>query len=750
MKDDDLFSSKANSDIATQPLAYRMRPRTLDEYIGQDHIIGKGRLLRRAIQADLLSSVIFYGPPGTGKTTLARVIANTTKSHFSTLNAVLSGVKELRYEIDQAKSRLDHYGSRTILFVDEVHRWNKSQQDALLPWVENGTIILIGATTENPYLEVNAALVSRSRVFQLVKLSEDDLKKVALQAIQDRERGYGKYRIEFDEGTLEHLIHVASGDARSLLNALQLAVETTPSSFPPKEGEVIHITQEVAEESIQKKVVLYDKEGDYHFDVISAFIKSIRGSDPDASLYWMARMVAAGEDPRFIFRRMQISACEDIGLADPNAISIVEADAAAFDRIGLPEGRFHLTHAALYLATAPKSNSALAFFDALSDVEKEKANEVPNHLKDASRDSKQFGHGEGYMYPHAYRDHWVAQQYLPTGMQGRIYYKPTDQGYEKSIKDEVERKREAQLESVSEDAFVENLTYSPSDKNRERWLRRTLSQGSNLLLSVRDKLFKELSIRRSDNILVLNASHGLMLWEAMKHNPEGLCIAQVKTKSEKEYIEHYASALDELSRPSVLEGDTISVIRSLDEDMRFEIILGRNLFSRLKESTPLLNELVRHLKLDGVVKLSESIPSLSSGLSEFVSSRTLSLTLEKAENIILHDRANPMTNWDEADMHRFFKERFEYTNIERFSAHEERFLDEEAINLWWSRSYRPALEKLGLLRDEIKDELIKELANKSVSWRHEIAIVKLSHEEKKIKTETSSDKWDEVVKKTHQ
>ena len=299
----DLFSSQEQ--ISSQPLAYRMRPRNLDEYIGQEHIIGKGRLLRRAIQADLLSSVIFYGPPGTGKTTLARVIANTTKSHFATLNAVLSGVKELRYEIDMARERLAHFSQKTILFVDEVHRWNKSQQDALLPWVENGTFILIGATTENPYFEVNAALVSRSRVFQLTKLNKDELKKVAYQALNDKERGYGNYSIVFEDGALEHLIDVAEGDARSLLNALQLAVETTPETFPPKAGSSIYISMDAAEESIQKKVVLYDKEGDYHFDVISAFIKSIRGSDPDASLYWLARMVAAGEDPRFIFRSCQ-------------------------------------------------------------------------------------------------------------------------------------------------------------------------------------------------------------------------------------------------------------------------------------------------------------------------------------------------------------------------------------------------------------------------------------------------------------
>ena len=366
-----LFEEAAER-IADEPLAARMRPRTLDEYIGQEHILGKGRLLRRAIQADQLSSVIFYGPPGTGKTTLARVIANTTKSHFSTLNAVLSGVKELRGEIEEAKERRNLYGMRTILFVDEVHRWNRSQQDALLPWVENGTFILIGATTENPYFEVNAALVSRSRIFQLRKLTDGNLHDIAMQAVRDSERGYGRYDVEFEPGALEHLIAVASGDARSLLNALELAVETTPDSYPPPAGTRIYISKETAEESIQKKAVLYDKEGDYHFDVISAFIKSLRGSDPDAALYWLARMVAAGEDPRFIFRRMLILACEDVGLADPFALTYVESAAEAFDRVGLPEGRYHLALAALYLATCEKSNSSMAFFDALKSLEEEK------------------------------------------------------------------------------------------------------------------------------------------------------------------------------------------------------------------------------------------------------------------------------------------------------------------------------------------------------------------------------------------
>lgn len=744
---EDLFSASAN--LTDQPLAYRMRPRTLDEYIGQEHIIGKGRLLRRAIAADLLSSVIFYGPPGTGKTTLARVIANTTKSHFSTLNAVLSGVKELRYEIDAAKTRLDHYGTKTILFVDEVHRWNKSQQDALLPWVENGTIILIGATTENPYFEVNAALVSRSRVFQLTKLSEAELRRVALQAIGDKERGYGNYKIFFEEGALEHLVKVAAGDARSLLNALQLAVETTPETFPPKANEVIRITMEVAEESIQKKVVLYDKEGDYHFDVISAFIKSIRGSDPDAALYWMARMVAAGEEPRFIFRRMLISAAEDIGMADPQAIAVVEADAAAFDRIGLPEGRYHLTHAALYLATCPKSNSAMAFFDALSDVEKEKQDEVPNHLKDANRDGKSFGHGEGYLYPHAYRDHWVAQQYLPSSLQGKVYYKPTDQGYEKTIKEEVERKREAQLESVTPDAFVENLTYSPTDKKLEMWLKRTSSQGSQLLLEVRDRLFQGANIKRSDNILILNASHGLLLWEAMRKNPEGLCTAQVKTEEEKEYINHYASTLEALRRPEVLSGQVINVLHELDEELRYEFIIGRNLFSRLKSETNLLNELVRHLSLSGEARFAESVPSKCSPLSQFMVDKGAKKALENAEEVIFHDKANPMVNWDEDDMYEFFNARFENTHVESLVQTEVRVLDEALLRSWYERTYRPILAKQGNESGLLLDKILKELSNKRVNWRHYILIAKLSHETlKETKPNPSKVLWDEVEAKT--
>ncbi|OQY48951.1 MAG: AAA family ATPase, partial [Desulfobacteraceae bacterium 4572_87] len=478
---------KGRNPQKSSPLAARMRPRTLDEFVGQAHIAAPGRLLRRAISADQLSSIIFHGPPGTGKTTLAMVIANTTRSRFIPLNAVLAGVKDLREAIKDARKRRDENDRRTILFVDEIHRWNKAQQDALLPWVENGTVILVGATTENPYFSVNPPLVSRSRIFRLEPLGREDLAAVALQALSDPERGYGALKVQVDPDALDHLVNVAGGDARSVLNALELAVETTP----PDDQGVISVHMGVAEESIQRRAVLYDRDGDAHYDTISAFIKSLRGSDPDAALYWLAKMVYAGEDPRFIFRRMLILAGEDVGLADPDAVRVVTACADAFDRVGLPEGRFHLAEAALYLATAPKSNSTLAFFDALRAVEKEGKTEVPSHLKDASRDKKGLGHGEGYLYPHAYRDHWTAQQYLPDTLQGKVFYHPSDQGHEKNISLMVNQRRETQLAAMVEGEVValpEALTFSPDDPVRDRWLQRSIHQSGTYLAGVRERI----------------------------------------------------------------------------------------------------------------------------------------------------------------------------------------------------------------------------------------------------------------------
>ncbi len=733
----DLFEQATNEQgMENQPLAYRMRPRTLDEYIGQEHIIGKGRLLRRAIQADQLSSVIFYGPPGTGKTTLARVIANTTKSHFATLNAVLSGVKELRYEIDQAKSRLDHWNQRTILFVDEVHRWNKSQQDALLPWVENGTCILIGATTENPYFEVNAALVSRSRIFQLQPLTDLDLMNIAKQALADKERGYGNFQVSFEAGALEHLVDIANGDARSLLNALQLAVETSSDAFPPPAGTVIYISKEAAEESIQRKVVLYDKEGDYHFDVISAFIKSLRGSDPDAALYWLARMVHAGEDPRFIFRRMMISACEDVGLADPMAIAVVEADASAYERIGLPEGRFHLTHAALYLATAPKSNSALGFFDALQAVEDEAKAEVPNHLKDGNRDAKGFGHGEGYLYPHAYRDHWVAQQYLPNALQGKVFYQPGQLGYEAKVHDDVLRRREAQLESASSDAFPENLTYSPEDKKRMQWIQRTTSERGELLQRLRDKLYGNLTLLRHSRVLVVNAGHGLLLWEAFRHTPEGLVVGFARSKEQYDHLKHYADTLDKLMQPLLYQGEAIDLLPQLEEGLRFEAIVGRNLLSRLPKDKDVIPLLKARLADDGVVSIAETVPSGGSRLSHFITGghQELFAQLSKAEELIYSDKDNPLTSWADQDLNAAFES--EGFAVETYPEDdtELRVITAEDIERWITRSYGPALEKAGESLDfgQFIAELTPLLADKTVRWKHRIVVLKAQrkHDEK--------------------
>jgi putative ATPase len=436
----DLFESSSQFALKTRaPLADRMRPRVLNEYIGQKTILGEGRLLRRAIEADRLSSLIFYVPPGVGKTTLARLIANSTKSQFITLNAVLSGKAEIVQSIEEAQKSFKFHSQRTILFVDEVHRFNKAQQDALLPHVENGILTLIGATTENPYFEVNKALVSRSRIFSLSPLNNDDLRDILFQAINDPLRGFGNLKIEIDEAAVSHLCNSANGDARSVLNAIELAVETTPKG----QDEIIRITREIAEESIQQRAVLYDKDGDAHYDIISAFIKSIRGSDPDAALFWLAKMIYAGEDPRFIFRRMIILASEDIGLADPSAVSVVMSCANAYDYIGMPEGRYPLSQACLYLATAPKSNSTMGFFDALRAVETEdKADDIPNHLRDSSRDAQGFGHGKGYLYPHAYRDHWVKQQYLPDNLQGKTFYTPSNQGYEAKIAQILEKRRE--------------------------------------------------------------------------------------------------------------------------------------------------------------------------------------------------------------------------------------------------------------------------------------------------------------------
>ncbi len=437
----DLFDVAAHDMIQrSQPLAARMRARSFDEYVGQDDIIGPGRLLRRAIEADkLFSSILLWGPPGTGKTTLAMIIAHTTRSHFEQINAVMSGVADIRRITGEAQERLKLYRQRTILLIDEIHRFNKAQQDALLPHVENGTLILIGATTENPYFEVIGPLVSRSRVFQLKPLNDDNVRDLLNRALTDIERGYGGLIIDVDDDALDHLIRVAGGDARNALNALELAVESTPLNDDNK----IHLTLQVAQESIQRRAILYDKDGDAHYDTISAFIKSVRGSDPDAALYWLAKMLYAGEDPRFILRRLLILAGEDIGMADPNGLVMANAAAQAFQWMGLPEGIYPIVEATIYLATAPKSNSAGAYFRALKQVEAEGKVEVPTHLQDANRDAKALGHGAGYQYPHEFDGHHVPQNYLPEAIKGMRFYEPSAQGYEAQVDERLTRWRKA-------------------------------------------------------------------------------------------------------------------------------------------------------------------------------------------------------------------------------------------------------------------------------------------------------------------
>lgn len=569
----DLFSAAAEKNVKP-PLADRMRPRTLDEFIGQSHILGPGRLLRRAIHADRISSVIFAGPPGTGKTTLARIIANTTRSQFLAINAVLAGVKEIREAIETAREARALRGQGTILFVDEVHRFNKSQQDALLPHVENGTLTLIGATTENPFFEVNKALVSRSRVFQLRSLEDADLLAALKAALADVERGYGRLNVQADEDALMHIVRMAQGDARSALNALELAVETTPPD--PERDDAIRITVSVAEESIQRKAVLYDKDGDAHYDTISAFIKSVRGSDPDASLYWLAKMVEAGEDSRFIFRRMIILASEDVGLADPNALNVVMSAAQAFDYVGLPEGQFHMAQACLYLATAPKSNSTMAYFDALESVRTERIGEVPDPLRDGNRD-KELGHGQGYLYPHAFRDHWVEQQYLPAGLRGRVFYEPGSLGYEAGLRAEVLRRREAQwaaLENAAPRAVSASL--------KSGWLERAAGVGSGALRRVREDLLAAAGLRRESLVLDLGGHHGFLTWEALRRAVEGGVWTRCATPEDRTELEAWIRRVDPLHRP-VLRVATLEDLPHVlvaDADAvgppRFDTILGLN------------------------------------------------------------------------------------------------------------------------------------------------------------------------------
>ena len=437
----DLFEYMREQNMESEsPLASRLRPTALEEVVGQQHIIGKDKLLYRAIKADKLSSIIFYGPPGTGKTTLAKVIANTTSAEFMQINATSAGKTDMESVVEAAKNNQGMYGKKTILFIDEIHRFNKGQQDYLLPFVEDGTVILIGATTENPYFEVNPALLSRSVIFELKKLSTEDIKTLLMRAVTDPEKGMGSYHAQIDEDALEFLADMANGDARAALTAIELGVLTTDRS----DDGIIHITLEVASECIQKRVISYDKTGDNHYDTVSAFIKSMRGSDPDAAVYYLARMLYAGEDIKFIARRIMILAAEDIGNADPNALTVAVSAAQAVERLGMPEARIVLAQAVTYMASAPKSNSAIKAIDKAMDlVEHTKTPPVPAHLQDAHyKSSGKLGHGIGYKYAHDYKNHYVKQQYLPDGLTDQVFYEPSENGYEAQIREYYKKIKE--------------------------------------------------------------------------------------------------------------------------------------------------------------------------------------------------------------------------------------------------------------------------------------------------------------------
>jgi putative ATPase len=621
------------------PLAARMRPRHLDEYVGQEALLGPGKLLRRAIEADRIGSIILWGPPGSGKTTLARVIAGATSSRFETINAVLAGVKDIRSVVAEARQRLEEPADlfqtnrRTTLFVDEVHRFNKAQQDALLPHVENGTIVFIGATTENPYFEVIKALVSRSRIFQLGSLTSADLKRVARAAIDDPERGYGELDVEIEDAALDHLSEVANGDARNLLNALELAVETT---IPDDEG-TIRIDHAVAEESIQRRALLYDKDGDAHYDTISAFIKSMRGSDPDATLYWLAKMLGAGEDPRFVCRRMVIFASEDVGMADPQALGVATAAARAVEYVGMPECQWNLSQAAIYLATAPKSNSAMAYFEALRHIQDSGDGEVPDPLKDATRDKEGLGHGKGYKYPHAYREHWVPQQYLPEAMQGLHFYQPSEVGHEAKVRDEVERLRELQADGLSAERRIEDLT---SGRAR-RWKSQVEEYGESRV-RFRERLLELAGLDMQHAVLDVGGRAGLLGWGALERVPLGHVHVLVSDATAADGVTRKAGAesVDRLVSPLIGECAAIPV-----EDASFDRVLGAGVLHGRDERQGILGELARVLRDSGSIFLYEPLLSLVRRLSEEVDLRPLGdsgvARVREAEDLVYGDTADP-------------------------------------------------------------------------------------------------------------
>ena len=557
----------------------------------------------------------------------------------------------------------------------------------------------------------------------------------------DEERGYGRLPIQLQPDALDHLVDVANGDARGVLNALELAVETTA---PDADG-VIIIDLAIAEESIQRRAVLYDKEGDVHYDTISAFIKSLRGSDPDAALYWMASMVYAGEDPRFIFRRMTIFAGEDVGMADPHAIGVVVNCWQAFERIGMPEGRFPLAQAAIYLATAPKSNSAFAFFDALETVQKEQEAEVPNHLKDGNRDKEGFGHGKGYLYPHAYRDHWVAQQYLPDGLQGKVFYQPGDQGYEQQIQMAVARKREAQLAAMLEgtfDAPLEVLTTSPQNRARDVWLQRTIANSGRNLAQQREKLFELAGVQRHHLVLDLNAGSGLLTWEALRQSPEGGVWALTADATAGEALRQQAERLPELERPHILIGalDELDYLLALrgEEDVRFDCIIGRNVFTRDVARLPqILVGLKRVLGENGRFCFIQTIPRHTQRLYRLVDwsgYEALGAKVAAAEEAIYANPADPLVNWDEHDLKAAFKKSGLNAELMIERQVEERRIAAGELARWFGSSsssdprpdYAHRLRAGGLVEDELQQVALvygRQLRDQMISWHSVLSFV---------------------------
>ena len=727
-QDSDLFSHQREALLRRQaPLADRLRPRNLDEFVGQGAILAEGRLLRRAIAADRVGNLILHGPPGVGKTTLARIIANHTRAHFSSLNAVLAGVKDLRTEVSEAGRRLERHGLRTILFIDEVHRFNSAQQDALLPWVENGTLTLIGATTENPYFEVNKALVSRSRLFRLQALTPEDLNKLLESALRDPERGYGGRKIKLEPEAAAHLVDVASGDARSLLNALELAVDSTPTD----DNGVIRIDLGIAEESIQQRAVLYDKQGDAHFDTISAFIKSIRGSDADAALFWLARMIEAGENPRFIFRRMLISASEDVGLADPQAVVVVEACAAAFERIGLPEGLYPLAQAALYLACTEKSNSTGGFFEALRQVRNAQRQDVPSHLRDANRDGDAFGDGQGYRYPHAFREHWVAQQYLPDALQGEAFWAPSHQGWEGQRRERILERRAAQLAAAveAEDAHPLLVSSGPDQPQLERWLQRQLAIDGERLQTLRQRLWADLNWRRTDRVLMLGGRSLLWSLDPLAAVAEGGVMILCGSATDQPRLEAQLNLLDPLQRPALMGKP--NDLDALSKNHNFEVIGGRLNQDDLKSST--LMELwptIAERTSSGAqlrLLLSESELGPASALLEH-SQGALAPEIANALNGLQELEAQWLSQKSEREALRQQLEAsgwsLESTNWQESSSLR---LDQSLMNRWLGegRPYRLAVERqtrghpsaLATLKNELMKRVGQQLPMRLQHWR---------------------------------